>query len=376
MPLGGLAHPHGIEIGAFEEDVGRIVADTRRQPAEDAADAHRTFGRTDHQVAVAQFALHAVERHERRSLGAGFHDDPPPLDLTGVEGVQRLAELEENVVGDVHQIVFGMNARRTQRVLHPVGRRADLAARDRHARIAGRGLRVFDRDADLQRMIVDRERRHVGPQHPCLRIALSAQIGRQIARHADMRSCIDAVGRQTDADQVVVLDMQILLGRHPDRRIGGQLHDTVVRRADPQLVLGAEHSERLHAADLAALDLERLVASFGVEHGTHRCAEHFESLAAVGGAADDPQGLRSAHVDRRYVQMIRIGMLLAGEHFAHDDALQAAAHGLDLLERLHLQTDVREDSRHRLGRQVGGDVLFQPVVRDIHIVSNFLSDEI
>ena len=191
-----------------------------------------------------------------------------------------------------------------------------------------------------------------------------------------MRSCIDAVGRQTDADQVVVLDMQILLGRHPDRRIGGQLHDTVVRRADPQLVLGAEHSERLHAADLAALDLERLVASFGVEHGTHRCAEHFESLAAVGGAADDPQGLRSAHVDRRYVQMIRIGMLLAGEHFAHDDALQAAAHGLDLLERLHLQTDVREDSRHRLGRQVGGDVLFQPVVRDIHIVSNFLSDEI
>ena len=69
-------------------------------------------------------------------------------------------------------------------------------------------------------------------------------------------------------------------------------------------------------------------------------------------------------------------MLLAGEHFAHDDALQAAAHGLDLLERLHLQTDVREDSRHRLGRQVGGDVLFQPVVRDIHIVSNFLSDEI
>ena len=59
-----------------------------------------------------------------------------------------------------------------------------------------------------------------------------------------------------------------------------------------------------------------------------------------------------------------------------DDVLQAAAHGLDLLERLHLQTDVREDSRHRLGRQVGGDVLFQPVVRDIHIVSNFLSDEI
>ena len=203
---------------------------------EDAADAHRMFGRTDHQVAVAQFALHAVERHERRSFGAGLHDDPPALDLTDVEGVQRLAELEENVVGDVHQIVFGMNARRTQRVLHPVGRRADLAAGDRHSRVTGCGLGIFDRDADLQRMIVDRERRHVGPQHPCLRIALSAQIGRQVARHADMRSCIDAVGRQTDADQVVVLDMQILLGRHPDRRIGGQLHDTVVRRADPQLM--------------------------------------------------------------------------------------------------------------------------------------------
>ena len=91
----------------------------------------------------------------------------------------------------------------------------------------------------------------------------------------------------TDADQIVVLDMQILFSRHTDLRSGRQLHDAVVRRADAQLVLGAEHTERLHAADLAALDFELLVAPVGIEHGTHRGAEHLESLTAVGCAADD-----------------------------------------------------------------------------------------
>ena len=45
-----LAHPHGIEIGTFEEDVARGVADTRIEASENAGYAHRAFGRAYHQV--------------------------------------------------------------------------------------------------------------------------------------------------------------------------------------------------------------------------------------------------------------------------------------------------------------------------------------
>ena len=127
------------------------------------------------------------------------------------------------------------------------------------------------------------------------------QVGRQIAGHTDVRRGIHAVGRKADFDQVVVLDMQVLLGRHAHGSVGRKLHDAVVRRSDAQFVFGAKHAQRLHAADFRTLDLELLVAAVGVEHRADRRAKDFQTRAAIGGAADDLQRFGGADIDRSQV---------------------------------------------------------------------------
>ena len=141
-----------------------------------------------------------------------------------------------------------------------------------------------------------------------------------------------------------------------------------MRGSDAQFVLGTEHAERLHAADLAAFDLEFLVAAAGVEHRAHRGAEHFQPRAAVGGAADDLQRLARADVDRGDMQVVGIGMILTGEHLAHHHARKAALDGLDLLKALDLESDVGQYPGNLFGPEIGVDVAFEPVIRNIHIV--------
>lgn len=211
------------------------------------------------------------------------------------------------------------------------------------------------------------EGRNIGPLHLDL-LAAAAQVGRQVARHADVRGGIDPVGGQTNLNQIVVLDVEELLGRRTHDGIGRKLHDARVRRADTQLVLGTEHAERLHAANPAALDFELLLAAVGVEHRTYGGAEHLEPRTAVGGAADNLERLAASHVDRRYVEVVRIGMVDAGQHLADHDALQTAAYGFDFLEPFDLEADVRQNHGNLLRRQRSVEVTSKPVIRNIHIV--------
>ena len=185
--------------------------------------------------------------------------------------MQGLAQLEQHEIGDVDEVVLGIDARGAQAVLHPFGRRGDLAALNRHTDIAGSGFGILDANLYLQAVVVGSESRHVGQLH-CDILAAALQVGGQIARHADMRSGVDTVGRQADLDQVVVLDMQVFLGCHAHGGIRRKFHDAVVRSSDAQFVLGAEHAQRLHAADFRAFDFELLVAAVGVEHRTDRSA--------------------------------------------------------------------------------------------------------
>ena len=64
-------------------------------------------------------------------------------------------------------------------------------------------------------------------------------------------------------------------------------------------------------------------------------------------------------------------MVRAGFHFGHDDALQSAADGLDLLETLDFEADVREDADDLLGRKIGREVAFEPIIRNVHITLLF-----
>ena len=78
---------------------------------------------------------------DRRRLAAG-----PLHQHVVVEGVQRLAPFEHDVVGDVHDVVDRPHAGVGQPPLHPAGGRADRHVRDERRRVPGRQLRVVDLD--------------------------------------------------------------------------------------------------------------------------------------------------------------------------------------------------------------------------------------
>src|SRR5439155_24755410 len=67
-----------------------------------------------------------VERGELLRVMGAADDDVVSGDAIIVEGVQRLAELEHDVVRDIDNVVDRPLAERDQALLHPLGRRRDL----------------------------------------------------------------------------------------------------------------------------------------------------------------------------------------------------------------------------------------------------------
>ena len=171
-----------------------------------------------------------------------------------------------------------------------------------------------------------------------------------------MGGCIHTVGGDFVFDDGLGGQVQILLGRSAHGGVGRKHHYA-------ELVFRADHAERLHAAYLALLDLE-----VSWQHGADAGEEHLLAGGHIGSAAHDGKGLGAAVVNLRDVQMVRIGMGLAFQHFRHHHACEAAGNGFRLLQRIHLDTDGCHYVRHLLRRKVALQIIFKPVVRNLHIL--------
>ena len=58
--LSGLTHPYGVEVGALDKYVYRLVADARLLTTVNARDTHRSLCRADHKVVGRERALYVV----------------------------------------------------------------------------------------------------------------------------------------------------------------------------------------------------------------------------------------------------------------------------------------------------------------------------
>ena len=371
VTLSSLAHPNGIEICALDEDVGRSIAHTRLQTAKYACDTHRFICVADHQILSRQLALNAIERYERSALLASANHNLATLDLIGIECVQRLTKFEQDIVGDIDQIVLGIDTHSTQRILQPLGRRSNLTTRNRHTGITRSRLLILNLDLDFQIVVINRELVNRRPSQFNL-LTVCSQICCQIARNTDMRRSVDTVRCQTNTNQIVVLDIQVLLCRHTNGSIFGQLFDTIVIGTDTQLIIGAKHTERFNATNLALLDFETLGFAHRIEYRANSCAQHLQSCTYIRSTADDIQRLVRTNVNGSYVQMVRIGMIDTSQHLADNNACQAATNSLDLLELLDFKTYICQNFSDLLGREIGFQITFKPIIRDIHRICVYL----
>ena len=148
VPFGALANGNRLEPGAFQEDPGGRLGHTGVRAAENAGEAHRAVRVGDDQVGLAQLQRLAFEGGEGFTALRPAHPNHVAGDAVGVEGVEGLAEVVEDVVRDVHHVVLRLDANGPEPLLHPVRRRAHLNAGQGHPQVDRGTVGILNVDGD------------------------------------------------------------------------------------------------------------------------------------------------------------------------------------------------------------------------------------
>ncbi len=242
-----------------------------------------------------------------------------------IEGVQRLADLEHDVVGGVHDAVDRAHARQAQAALHQVGAGLGVTLRARPSTKRGlsSGLVIWM----LTSPAMD------GPSAASAGAGLRSGLaghGGQLARHTQHAGIAGHVGGDRNLEDGIA---HVVDQGHAGGRVVIQDDHALVLVRDAQLFFGADHRERFDAADFGALErgqhLAGLVpvvdarAFFGVGHlerfgqrplalvrvQVGRAGQHDDlARAIIQPAQHQPVGVGVRHdlVDLRHHDLIRV----------------------------------------------------------------------
>jgi hypothetical protein len=339
----------GGEIRAFEEDVGRRRRDRGRLSAHDAGERDRLRLIGDDEIAGFQRERRAVQELDRFAGARVAHADAA-FELLRIERVQRLPQLEHDVVGDVHDRADRAQPAPLEARLHPARRRgAGVDAAHEPAAVARARFRRFQNDRQRvrkRRLDASRARR------------FDARAGYRgnLARDAEDREAVTAIRRGLGReDAVFEVEHDAHVGAH--FRVGRERHHAGGLGGEAQLLLGAEHAVRFDAAHRRRADLHAGDARADERRG------HLHADAHVRRAADDRER-RDADVHPAHREAIGRGMLLHRHDLADDDTLEGRGRGLDLL-------DLETGERERVREPVGGERRIregaQPVFGELHL---------
>ena len=187
-------------------------ADHRGASSHDAGDGHRPSGIGDHKHLGIERPLRAVERDDRLSLARPAHADLAPVERVMVERVNGMAELPQDVVGGVHDVVHRTEPDRRQARRQPVGAVGDRHTLHHPGAVPPAQLRLLDRHT---RQRIGRGRRSILLHVRRVRAERSESRGRCLARDAVDVHAVGAVGEDLDIEHGVAV------GRER-RRLDGQ----------------------------------------------------------------------------------------------------------------------------------------------------------
>ena len=281
--------------------------------------------------------------------------------------MERLPHLEEDEVGDIHDVVDRVQADGAQVFLQPLRGRSDLDATDGDAAVARSAFRILY--LDRNRLAGTRLEALVIRDMQLARTAVMAEPGIQVARHAEMGGGIDPVGRDFIFDDRIGLETEVILGGRTDDGLIRKDHDSGMVGTDAQFILRADHAERFHTADLGFFDLE-----IAREDRPDAGEKDFLASRHVRGTTDDLDKFRGAVIYLGDMQVIRIRMIHALHHFRHDHTSQTAGNFFLLRYGIDFDADGGHRIRHLLRGQVAFQVFFEPTVSKFHISLYLLSD--
>ena len=317
------------ELRRLEEHVFRIGFYFAVQAAHNARERDGSFAVADHEVVFREREFLFVEGDDLLPLRRSAYDDLSAAEVVRVERVHRLTHFEEYEVRNIDDRGNGTYARKRKAFPHPSGRtaalyvlhvmpyvaRAKVGREDFHfhgrgfTRMSGKGI-----VGGFERFMQHR---------------------RDFAGDTQNTLTIGAVRRHGDVENPVV-QTDDLLDILAHGRVFCKVEKSVDLRAGieivvyPQFLARTEHTERLHAAELAFFDLLHAVGVL-FEHGGvafHHCraverAGRFHAHVDVGRARHDLQvaAVFRAAVNRTYLHMVAVGMGRQRFDFADDHAV-------------------------------------------------------
>ena len=251
--------------------------------------------------------------------------------------MQRVAQLEEAVVGDIHHVVDGAQTDGYQAVGQPGRGRTNL-----HAADAGGGVERADFRCGKGDVITRRAGLN-GCGGLLCRVLLEGATGDtgQLARHAPVTQQVGTVRR----------DFQLENGISGHKGAHGSTHGVVLRQnpqpvflvRQPQLRSRAEHTAALDTAQLAVLDFPA-----AGQHRPGQGAGHFVAHFVILCAADNLAQRALPGVYHADVQVVTAlhGCLFHDLSHNHEVGGHAA-----LLDTLHLNTGKGEHIGHLLSAE-------------------------
>ncbi len=265
--------------------------------------------------------------------------------------MHRLAELEHDVVGDIHQRTQAAQAAAPQALLHPQRRlRRGLYTAQDAAEVARTGLRCLY----VNVVAVIDARRYRRNVHGIDRRASQRA---DLARHTFQAQAVAAVRGEVDLDQRIV-EAERIDQRLPGAHRGRQVHQALAVLAQTELLRRTEHAERFHAAQLALLYLE-----IAGQFRAHRRQRIFAADRDIGRAAHHLQRLALAQRHAAYAQLVGIGMLFERNDLADTQVGQPRAQALD---RVDLQTGHGQLCNQFVGRNRRVNPFPQPLFAEFH----------
>eukprot|EP01022_Parablepharisma_sp_SALTPOND_P031134 TRINITY_DN785_c0_g5_i1.p2 TRINITY_DN785_c0_g5~~TRINITY_DN785_c0_g5_i1.p2 ORF type:complete len:1059 (-),score=367.39 TRINITY_DN785_c0_g5_i1:4151-7327(-) len=341
--------------GGFQIDIGGLQRDGGGIATHDAGQGFDFLVVRDHTDPLIDFDGVAVEELQGFTLAAPAHIQAA-VDLVEIEHVRGTTQFQHHIVGDVHQRRDRALAAALQALLHPL-RRGCLGIEATNDAASETAAQVGRGNTHRQLLVQVGRDRLEGR-----RLQRAAGQGRDFTRHAQHRQAIGLVGGELDGELEVV-QLQVVAEVLAHRRIVGQLQQATMVFGELELARRAQHALRLHATQLADLDLERLAIGTRRQHRAHHGARHLQANPHIGSAADDIEDAAGMDVDAADVQTIRIRVLGDFQHFTHDHIGEG---GRDRFDFLDFQAGHGQQMRELIRRHVRIDHGTQPVFRELH----------
>ena len=282
-------------------------------------------------------------------------------DAIVVEGVQRLPQLEHDVVRDVDDVVDRPLAERDQALLHPLGRRRDLDALDDGRQVAAAEIRRFDLDrctsldCRTTRFVVERWFAHGLAGQRC-----------NFTGDTEDGQPVGTVRRDRELEDHVTEDV---CERFARGRVGRQDEDAFVLFGQAELALTEHHAGGLDTTDHRSFK-DALLAGIVAHAGTRCRKRHLLSGFDIRGAAHDGVQLAAADVNRGETEAIGVRMRLNGDYCGDADLATPRAAAAD--DRVNGEAGHREALRHVFRREAQVNIFAEPLKRDAHGVLELL----